>query len=1223
MESAQIHSNLKMIFIFLLYLIHFVFSQEDATVTYSVWEEREPKTYIGSVALDSGLFADISNEKFKQLQFQILKSPGNSDVFHFSIETDTSLLWTSDSIDREEFVDCFDECLVEFNVGVFDKDISEMTKIIKIVIDIEDENDNAPKFVNIDSPIFIPESTNTGETIVSGIAIDLDQSWNNSVHMYSISPESDEFELRTVQTDESDREFELVLKTGLDREQTSSYDFVLLAEDGGSPQQTGTFSIQIIVTDNNDNVPTFQRPSYTTTIQENVAVDTTVLELRATDRDADDNGAVSYKFGNRVSTHITDLFSLKSNGDLVTSEIIDFETDQEFSFNVIAYDQGEFVKSSSVEVYIKVLDMNDNAPIVNLNQPPGGTVLSEKSEIGSFVSHLNIEDKDSNKNGRVVCNVLDDSFTIVSAGIVNHYKIVLNKTLDHDTKPFHNVSILCQDSGDLPQRTFAHIIVNVEDVNDNSPKFTEDVYRAVINENNEKDASVLQVTAIDIDSGKFGEVTYSIHNDLSGLFKINTFSGLVIASVPLDREIHGDEIIFRVTAKDNGEPALTSTGTVVVRIQDLNDNDPVFAANPLKFFVSENVTEGWGVGNISVSDPDIGPNGTVRLKFPDDPSVLEFFSFHESGVIKTYKRLDREVIAFHEFQVQAIDMGGRTSAAQVIIYITDINDNAPEIIYPNEYDDTLSIPYSLAVGSKVLQIEARDYDNGENAELYYFIEQDNASYAFSLNVKSGNLFLNRSLHEVDIGQKFHFYFRVKDGGSPSIQTWTELNIYVIRGSPEPLVQEVMSANLWIVVSIVIVTAILSVVMIIFIVKICWFNRRKGKKGNRNSDLSSKEIDPHLIDSASSSSSTSRDSEKVPEIGINIQDGYQKGYFDNIDKSDYSPRPSVDQDNMYMEQVKQLDLELHKRLDETTSDNSGELGTRDSGQGGSDVDNISLNDLQHVDSPDSAIDTPRDIFQLSFGSHHSSTQHGPLSNSFRSNTPHDQSSERMVPIQTANFSQIPAKTAERKELSKLRKSQKRVMFSDDLENSHSSGRSSTMSDPSYPDNYLNNGPLSPRRYQRAFSEDTPDRLSRADDWLRRSADSLSWQQNKEIYNQLPSNQIKSKDFRNKPMGDNIKGYLDKVMARKRSCSLSDNHSQENSQGHSKDSTNVFTVTGRGSQRSGSGLRKSGSLDTDSVLTFGQESTTTSGSYHLGSPAQTYSLSSPGSEFENVFSNEFDI
>lgn len=225
---------------------------------------------------------------------------------------------------------------------------------------------------------------------------------------------------------------------------------------------------------------------------------------------------------------------------------------------------------------------------------------------------------------------------------------------------------------------------------------------------------------------------------------------------------------------------------------------------------------------------------------------------------------------------------------------------------------------------------------------------------------------------------------------------------------------------------------------------------------------------------------------------------------------------------------------------------------------------------------------------------------------------DMNSDSVIMSQSVSFSHVPAKTAERKELGKLRRS-KRVMFSDDLENSHSSGRSSTMSTQSFLDLYnVPSNPESPRRFTRMLSEDSaielPDRVSRTSSWLRRSADNLKWQQNMDrLYNQLPSNRIKfgtSTDFRNKPIGSNIRTYLTKVMDRTRHNSLNDYQTEDTQR--STGSNNVFTMTG-------SFIGSQSSRDT--------ESTTTSGSYSLGQ--RTLSLVSPSVGSEDVFVDDIEI
>ncbi|KAH3833363.1 protocadherin beta-15-like [Dreissena polymorpha] len=1198
----------------ILLLINHILGQEDAIVKYDVREEKPPGTFIGSIGIESELFQNLTNEQFKRLQFQVLPTPGNKYLSYFRIEANTSLLWTRERIDREMFPDCFETCLMQFFVGVYAIDIGEMTKMIRIDINILDENDNTPKFSSIQNPLYIPESKNPGESILSGAAVDLDQSRNNSVKSYLLMSETGTFSLK-VHTENDVLEFVLALKSSLDYESRKSYEIVLLAVDGGDVPKTGSLSLQIFVTDINDNVPTFQQRTYNTSVEENIPLNSTVLQLRATDRDSGENGMVSYRFSSRISDHVTNLFGVQSNGDIVAKGIIDYEKDKEFGFEVIAYDGGVNFKSSSVSVFLKVIDMNDNSPVININQPPSGTLITESAETGSFVLLLEVLDIDSNENGLVNCNILDDSFDIVSTEVANNYKIVLRRELDRETKASHNVTIDCEDSGIPPKRTVKHFIVLVQDANDNAPDFVQQTYIAVVNENSPFGSSLLTVSAIDKDSGKFGKVSYSLHSESKGLFKIDPFSGLILVNSSIDREKYGDRMIFRVFAEDGGDSNLISTGTIVVTILDINDNDPEFFLNPITFSVSEDAKVGWIVGNISASDPDNGPNGTVLLKFPEDPNVREYFKFNESGIITISKQLDREKVAFHEFYVYAMDMGGRTSSARVTIFVTDVNDNAPEIVYPNEYDNTFRVRFTMPVFSDILQIDAHDLDSDENSKLYYYIDQDNSSYAFNLNLSSGKLTLNRSLHQTEIGHRFLLYLRVKDGGASPIQTWTELLIEVIEVELN-MVDKVAQANLWIVVGIVIVTAVLSVVMILLIVKICWYNRRKGLNSS-SIIIESNEVDPQLIDSSSSSFSSASSTSsheinlntKIQHGGMHSDSSYEKGYYDKLDEADFIPKSEQDSGLLYMQEVKKLDLELHKKLDETTSDNSGELGTRDSGQGGSDLDNISIPEMTSPGSPDSAIGhlSPRELYYSSHLGHPHQRSPDVSTTDANEVSTYNVVMPKLVP----DFSHFPTKTAERKELSKLRLSKKRVMFSDDLENSHSSGRSSTVSDLVNPDGNHDNRNSVQRFYNRTISEELPVRLYKSNSWFRRSADNLTLRHNKDnrdVYNQMPSNLIKSKDFRNKPMGDNIKGYLDRVISRTRTNSDGSDLEAIN---RTNTASNVYTLSEDVTSHTGP---------------WASDCTTTSAPSSIYRPCSgenSLNLASHIEETDDVYSEDFDV
>lgn len=207
----------------------------------------------------------------------------------------------------------------------------------------------------------------------------------------------------------------------------------------------------------------------------------------------------------------------------------------------------------------------------------------------------------------------------------------------------------------------------------------------------------------------------------------------------------------------------------------------------------------------------------------------------------------------------------------------------------------------------------------------------------------------------------------------------------------------------------------------------------------------------------------------------------------------------------------------------------------------------------------------------------------------------------MPKSAASFSKNPIKTAARKEISKLRKCQKRVMFSDDLENSHSSGRSSTLSTHSNSDISQLNDSRSPQRFRRMMSEDNSAvRLNRANDW-RRSADDFSRRPiNDRIYNQLPSNQIKfgiGSDFRKKPMGSNIKTYLSKVMEKSKSSSLTDTHSTKSS-----DDVRIYSV--------------------DTLTSENDSVTTTSGTYDLMDGENRLSFASP-SFSDSLFIRDVEV
>ena len=884
---------------------------QDATVGFSIREELPNKTFIGSVALKSNLFEDMSNERFQQMQFQILTNTGNRYAQFFMIEQNTSMLWTKTVLDRESFGECDLECTLDFNVAVYDIAGIDNPKLIQVLVELLDVNDFVPAFDSKNVTLGVDESLIPGTEILTSAAEDLDKGKNNSIQTYRITPDNEHFEIQTVDN-AGYKEFVIKLKSSLDRETVNFHEFNVLAIDGGNPRLTGTLTVYVHVLDANDNVPKFVQDSYSSVIDENVAVNSTVALVYAKDLDSGDNGKVSYKFKDNVADKVNHLFHINdTTGEITVAGVIDYEENQEVNFTVQACDHGNPPKTADVEIHVKIVDKNDNYPQVNVNHPPGGYLLPETSENGTFVAHIAVKDADSGKFGTITCKVLDDHFRLETVRMKDNYKIVVNKALDHETHSSHEVNVTCMDGGSPPKQNSTKFIVHVDDQNDNKPIFTQAIYRASIEENNPIGATVLGVMATDLDSGKYGQVRYAIHEEVKHLFIMDPFTGIITANVTLDREKHGPELVFRVLAFDQGDPQLNATGSVVLKILDQNDNDPIFKVDPIQFYIDENEPKGTKLGNISVSDPDNGVNGTVVLEFPTDPEILENFSFDllEDNFVSVVqeKPLDRDVKAFHEFTIKAMDLGGRTSTAAVIVYVNDINDNYPIIVYPRPPDNERFVPHSLEKDSVIFKVDARDADFGENAELVYEIEQDNSSYSFNINKKTGQVFMNNTLKQEDIGSVFGIVIKVTDKGNPPLSSRATISLHIVEGDVK-IATAGSQLNLWIVIVLVVVTLVLSAIMIIGIVKLCWINRNKYGSNSSDIVIESGKMDSKLIDSSSSSSSSSKDSDRYDKsLGTSL-----KGQLDENGSLHNTTLSSIDRqigDEVYLQQVRGVSILL--------------------------------------------------------------------------------------------------------------------------------------------------------------------------------------------------------------------------------------------------------------------------------------------------------------------------
>ncbi|XP_035861368.1 cadherin-12-like [Sander lucioperca] len=228
----------------------------------------------------------------------------------------------------------------------------------------------------------------------------------------------------------------------------------------------------------------------------------------------------------------------------------------------------------------------------------------------------------------------------------------------------------------------------------------------------------------DMDHGD-SAVKYTLSGEGAGsIFTIDHITGDIHALVGLDRE-EKSYYTLKAQAVDihTGVP-LEPQSEFIIKVQDINDNEPRFPDGPYSASVPEMSPTGTYVTQVTATDADDPTYGnSARIVY----SILHgqpYFSVDpKTGVIRTaLANMDREVKGEYQVLLQAKDMGGQlgglASTTNVNISLSDVNDNPPRFAKSIYH---LRVPESAAVGSAVGRIRAHDLDAGSNAQVDYAI----------------------------------------------------------------------------------------------------------------------------------------------------------------------------------------------------------------------------------------------------------------------------------------------------------------------------------------------------------------------------------------------------------------------------------------------------------------------------------------------------------------------
>ncbi|KAM8902416.1 protocadherin Fat 3-like isoform 12-T16 [Spinachia spinachia] len=645
-------------------------------------------------------------------------------------------------------------------------------------IDLFSVNRQAPQFDKaFPKSIAVWEDLKMGSSVFKVNAFDGDTGFNGQI-LYSISDGN------------TDSCFTIDMESGLisvflpmDREKMDRYFLNLTIYDLGLPQKTDWRLLTVYIEDANDNAPQFlEEGGYSIVIPENTVIGTDVIQVEATDKDLGPNGEVVYS----VLTG-TSLFGINyTNGIVYVAGQLDREFGSAFNLKIEARDKG--VKGgqrfSVINMKVVLEDVNDCPPLFIPNVYKARAL--EDLPVGTVVAWLETQDPDTGLGGQVRYSLVNDYngwFEVDRASGA----LRLTKELDYETQQFYNLTVKAKDKGkpvSLLSVTFVE--VEVVDVNENlyAPYFSHFALTGLVKENARIGTSLLQVTASDDDTGRDGEIQYSIH-DGSGLgrFAIDEETGVIYTTDMLDRETK-DSYWLTVYASDHGVVPQFATIEVFVQVEDVNDNAPLTSEPLYRPSVPENSPRDLSVIQIQAQDPDALPSAASdRLNYRIiSGNPQNFFTINiRSGLITTTSRkLDREQQTEHVLEVVVSDGGPspRQSTVWVMVQVLDENDNKPT--FPQKvYQVKLPERERRKKGEPIYRVFAYDRDEGSNSDLSYNIVDGNEEGKFFIDPKTAVVSSRKAF---TAGSYDILSIKATDNGRPQKSSTARLHIEWIRRS---------------------------------------------------------------------------------------------------------------------------------------------------------------------------------------------------------------------------------------------------------------------------------------------------------------------------------------------------------------------------------------------------------------------------------------------------------
>lgn len=667
---------------------------------YSVPEEMEEGSFVANLATDLGL--DVRSMVQRSAKLDVIHNKNYLDI-----NKETGELIIREKIDRENV------CMTKTTSCFLKMDVilENPIRIFNIELEIMDINDNSPVFRRKTMHLDISEATPPGERFSLTNAVDADVG-ANSIKTYYLS-ESRYFTIDIQTGSDGSKYVDLVLNGNLDREEHAVHNLILTAVDGGVPSRSGTASIIINVLDINDNAPVFSQQVFAVNVSENSAVGTVFMTLNATDLDEGTNAEVIYSYTLYTSEKTQELFSLDPNsGEIKVKGVTDYEESTSFEMYVQAQDRGQHPLSGHCKVMVFITDLNDNYPEVTIKSVKN--TLTEDVPVGTLIAVVTVHDRDSGSNGVVelALNQQQSLPFFLNKSSEGYFELLVSKPLDREIKSRYEITLMVTDKGSPPLSENETIALEILDINDNAPMFSQSIYTIHVVENNPPGALLTSLSAFDPDLNENGYLVYFImekeiaNTSMSMLFSINPENGDLYALKTFDYERERD-FLFHIEARDSGVPTLSSNVTVKIIILDQNDNTPLIVSpwraqgSVVEEVIPRSTDKGHLVAKVIAIDADSEQNSRVTYQLLQITDASLFSLDQYNGEIRTTRMFSYRDPRHQRLVIVAKDNGDPALSATVTIKISTVEhvmsfSETTEL--PLEYDVFTDLNLYLVIG---------------------------------------------------------------------------------------------------------------------------------------------------------------------------------------------------------------------------------------------------------------------------------------------------------------------------------------------------------------------------------------------------------------------------------------------------------------------------------------------------------------------------------------------